>query len=116
MIRSGARGSQGIVPIYTSGGLQDGYKMWIGSATTDALGAWSVDYSVAGFTVPPIVKPQAVSSANTPAAAVEVSITAPDSQTVSGACYVANVISLLGDSPLKKVGAGIVVQLIVVGK
>lgn len=112
----GQPGADGTVPTYTSAGLQSGYKMWFGTATTNSSGQWSANYSSAGFTVPPLVQPQAVSSANTTAGAVGSSITAPTTTSVSGACFVANPISLLGVLPLQTVGAGVVVQLFVIGK
>lgn len=127
MIRSGSRGkagtngtngtngANGIVPTYNSAGLVTGVKMWIGTATTNASGQWSVNYSTAGFTQPPLVNPQPISASNAAAAVVGASITAPSTTAVSGACFLPNAISLLGVLPLQQAGAGIVVQVTAIG-
>jgi len=118
MIRSGSRGSRGsdgTVPVYNSAGLMPGMKMWVGSAVTNGSGQWSVDYSSAGFTSPPNVRPIPISSANTANAALSASITAPSTTSVSGACFLPNAIALLGILPLQAAGAGITVQVVAMG-
>jgi hypothetical protein len=112
---AGTNGTNGIVPIYNSGGLVSGVKIWVGSATTASNGTWSVNYSSASFTTVFSVQPQPISTANTTAAAVNSSITTPTTTTVSGQCYIANPVTLLGLLPLQTAGAGIVVQVIVIG-
>jgi len=112
---NGTNGTDGVVPVYNSSGLMPGVKMWIGSATTNASGQWSVNYSSAGFTSPPHVRPLPISSANTASAALSASITAPTTTTASGACFLPNAIALLGILPLQAAGAGITVQVIAVG-
>jgi Collagen triple helix repeat (20 copies) len=112
---NGTNGTNGIVPVYNSGGLVSGVKMWVGTATTASNGTWSVNYSSASFTNIFSVQPQAVSTANTTAAAVSSSITSPSTTVVSGQCYIANPVTLLGLLPLQTAGAGIVVQVIVIG-
>jgi hypothetical protein len=112
---NGTNGTNGIVPVYNSSGLITGPKMWVGSATTASNGSWSVNYSSAGFSNVFSVNPQPISTANTTSAAVGSSITSPSTTSVSGQCYLANPISLLGVLPLQTAGAGIVVQVVVIG-
>lgn len=118
MIRSGSRGTKGadgLIPVYGAAGLIPGVKMWMGTATTNASGQWSVNYSTAGFSSPPHVRPIPISSANTAAAALSASVTAPSSTAASGSCFLPNAISLLGILPLQAAGAGITVQVLAIG-
>lgn len=112
---NGTNGTNGIVPMYNSSGLMPTPKMWVGTATTNGSGQWSVNFAIAGFTQPPLVQPQAVATALTAAAAVGTTITAPTTTGCSGACFLPNAISLLGILPLQAAGAGIVVQVVAIG-
>ena len=42
-------------PVYNSGGLISGAKIWLGTATCDGAGTWSADCSSAGFGSAPTV-------------------------------------------------------------
>lgn len=112
---TGPQGPSGIVPVYNSSGIVSGVKMWVGTATTNSSGQWSINYSSAGFTNPPLINPQAISTSNTAANTVSTSMTSPTTTTVSGACYIPNAISLLGVLPLQSVGAGVTVQVVCIG-
>jgi hypothetical protein len=111
----GPTGATGSIPVYNSAGLITGAKIWIGTATTNSSGAWSVNYSSAGFTSAPSVQAQAISTSTSTANAVSTTQTAPTSTSVSGAAFVPNAISLLGLLPLQTVGAGTVIQVMAIG-
>jgi hypothetical protein len=111
----GSQGPSGIVPIYNSSGLLPGVKMWVGTTTTDVQGMWTVNYSSAGFTQPPIVQPQPISNTRNPNAAVCTSMLATTTGAAAGACFLPNAITLLGLLPLQAAGGGIAVQIVAIG-
>ena len=112
---TGATGAAGSVPTYNSAGLVAGVKIWYGTATTGTNGVWSVNYSSAGFTAPPIVSPQPVSTSNSSANAIVSSMTAPTTTGAAGGTYIANPVTLLGLLPLQTAGAGLTIQVIAIG-
>jgi hypothetical protein len=112
---TGAAGANGIVPMYNSAGLIAGPKVWVGTATTNSSGQWSINYSSAGFAQILSVQPTPISTANTAAASVVASMLAPTTTSVSGGTFIANPVSLLGILPLQTAGAGIVIQVLVIG-
>lgn len=112
---NGTNGANGIVPVYNSTGLIASPKMWVGTATTNSSGQWTANWSSAGFASVLSVQPNAISSALTGAGAVSTTMTAPTLTGCSGACFIPNAISLLGLLPLQSAGAGLTIQLIVMG-
>lgn len=61
----GPQGPAGTVNAYNSAGQIAGLKMWLGTATANSSGDWTVDYSSAGFTEVISVYPSAVSKGDT---------------------------------------------------
>jgi len=49
-------GSPYRVQLFDAAGPVTDAKVWFGTATTNASGQWSVDYSAAGFSAPPAVQ------------------------------------------------------------
>jgi hypothetical protein len=90
-------------------------KMWIGTATTNSSGQWSMSFTSAGFTSAPFVRAQAISPNLTTTGATDTTITAPTASGVSGAAFIPNAISLLGVLPLQPAGAGITIQVTAIG-
>lgn len=71
--------------VYNSAGLVASPKIWQGTVTTGANGVWTVNYSSAGFTSPPIVQATAqLSDANTENRTWATLNTAPTSTTAVG--------------------------------
>lgn len=112
---TGATGATGLVPTFNASGALTGVKMWVGTATTGTNGAWSVNFTSAGFTAPPIVSPQPISTSNSSANALVCSMTAPTATGASGGTYIANPVTLLGLLPLQTAGAGLTVQVVAIG-
>jgi hypothetical protein len=111
----GATGAAGIVPVYNPAGLVSSPKMWVGTTTTNSSGQWSINYASAGFTNVLSVQPTAIASSTSAANNISTGMTAPTATSVSGACFIPNAISLLGLLPLQSAGAGITIQVLVIG-
>ncbi len=112
---AGANGTNGVAPMYNSAGLITNPKVWVGTTTTDSSGQWSVSYASAGFAQVLSVQPTPISTANTAAASIVASMLTPTLTAVSGGTFIANPVSLLGILPLQTAGAGIVIQVLVIG-
>lgn len=113
---SGAPGPAGIIPIFSAAGLESGVKAWIGTATTDASGNWSVDMTSAGFTQAPRVKVDAIAADSTPGNAPLAYPVSKTATSASGRVMIPNVITILGSLALRAAGAGIEVEVIAYGK
>lgn len=112
---TGSTGATGLVPTFNASGALTGVKMWVGTATTGTNGAWSVNFTSAGFTAAPVVSPQPVSTSNSSANALVCSMTVPTSTGASGGTYIANPVTLLGLLPLQTAGAGLTIQVVAIG-
>lgn len=114
--RDGNTGPAGAL-VYDSSGLVANAKIWSGRATTDANGAWSVDYSAAGFTQAPIVQATVVGPNATASGARNASLSAAPTQTgAAGIVTSPATISLLGLLTVNLVGAGTTVHVTAIGK
>lgn len=102
------------VPAYGVGGVIASCRLWIGEATTDASGAWSVDLTRAGFTAPPKVIPQALSVGTAVAASATAIVAARSATAASGYVNLPATVVLggLGDS---RAGAGLTVMVLAIG-
>lgn len=119
--RSGLRGQRGDsgaagALVYDSGGLVVSAKIWSGRAVTDANGAWTVDYTVAGFTQAPNVQATVVGHNATVSGARNANLSAPSTTTSATGIVTAASGAVLGLIPLQLVGAGVVVHVTVTGK
>lgn len=85
------------------------------SATSDSNGHWSVDISNVFLTHVHTVVAQAISPDNTPANAIEASVSSFSTSTVSGGVYKAANVNLLGGSPVQSAGSGVTVYVTVLG-
>lgn len=111
---AGANGQN--APVYNSGGLISGAKVWLGTATCDSAGSWSANCSSAGFSSAPTVF---VSIGGTPgdltgfAGSRTYEATATS---ISGQCYA---ILESGDPPTLIMGpigmSGMVVTILAIG-
>lgn len=112
----GPKGTDGIVPMYDSLGLITSPRSWIGTATVGANGVWTVDYSSAGFSAPPLVNAVAIGG-TTVASGVRCSLSAAPTKTgAAGIATMANTITILGAFPSKFADAGTVLQVQVFGR
>lgn len=112
---TGPTGATGSVPTFNAAGATTGVKIWAGTATTGTNGVWSVNFASAGFTTPPIVSPQPISTSNSSANALVCSMTAPTTTGAAGGTYIANPVTLLGLLPLQTAGAGLTIQVVAIG-
>ena len=107
---AGAQGMPGVVPFYGSSGLISGAKCVQGIATTIAGGVWSMSFNsptfpgFGGFTTPPNVQVQAVSTSNALAGLLFATSQAP---TISG---VTGTVSLAGVGGLGGAGSSVQVR------
>lgn len=90
-------------------------KVWFGTAMTNASGQWAVDYSAAGFLAPPAVQATCVGLGLTAADVRNADITSRTASAVSGK-VVAPVVSVLGLITVSLVGAGVVVNVVAIGR
>jgi hypothetical protein len=111
----GATGSAGAL-VYDASGLVANAKIWSGTVTTDVNGAWTADYSAAGFTQAPIVQANAIGPNATAGGARNASLTAATTTTAAQGIVTAASGAVLGLLPLQLVGAGVVVHITAVGK
>lgn len=111
---NGANGAPGIVPMYGSGGLMSSPKAFVGQATTNSSGLWSISFATAGFTAPPNVQSQAISSDNTIANATGCTVTGITATGCNGVAFKTQV-SVLGLLPIVPVAAGTVINIMAVG-
>lgn len=117
--RNGAPGSQGPAGalVYDASGLVANAKIWSGTATTNASGAWSVDYSAAGFNEAPRVQATVVGPNATAGGSRNASMSAnPTTTGAQGIVTSPATISILGLLTVNLVGAGTVVHITAVGK
>lgn len=111
---NGTNGTNGIVPMYNSGGLVASPKAWVGTATTDASGLWSVSFAAAGFTTLLSVQAQAWSASNSIANATGCSVTGATASGCNGVAFKTQV-SVLGLLPIVPVAAGTTINVLAVG-
>lgn len=113
---TGATGPAGAL-VYDSGGLVANAKIWSGTAATDANGAWTVNYSAAGFTQAPIVQATVVGAGSNAAQTRNASLSAnPTTTSASGIATSPATVSLLGVLSVNLVGSGAIVHVTAVGK
>lgn len=96
-------------------GLSNGSKIWYGTATTNASGAWSVDYTNAGFTATPVVQAQPIT---TGVAAANLMFATPqtvNSTTCSGIAGAGATVAILGGLGIGLLGAGVTIHVVAVG-
>lgn len=114
--QKGDAGTNGAGSIYRqSSGLAATARVWVGTATTNASGVWSVDYSSAGFTAAPIVQAQPVASGT---AAVNLSFANPQSISATACSGIAGAgaaVSLLGGLGVGLLGAGVTIHVVAIG-
>lgn len=111
----GQRGPAGAL-VYDASGLVANARIWSGTATTNASGQFTANYTAAGFTEAPRVQATCVGPGATAGDARNASwISAP---TTTGATGIVTSPStaVLGLIPLQLVGAGVVVHITAVGK
>lgn len=102
--------------VYNASGLVANAKIWSGTVTTNASGAWSVDYSAAGFSSAPVVQATVVGAGANAAQTRNASLSA--TPTTTGAAGIATTpatISLLGVLTVTLAPAGAVVHVTAVG-
>lgn len=104
-----------LLQAYNSTGRVQGVKIWYGTATTNASGVWSVDYSSAGFTSPPVITANCTSAGTTAASVVN---TKTSTKTNTGATGVAVIpaVSVLGLITVALAGAGVQVDVMAIGQ
>lgn len=112
---TGATGPAGAL-VYDASGAVANAKVWSGTVTTDANGAWSANYSAAGFTQAPNVQANAIGPNATAGGARNASLTAAPTATAAQGIVTAASGAVLGLLPLQLVGAGVVVHVTAVGK
>lgn len=110
----GTNGAPGIVPMYGSGGLMASPKAFVGQATTNSSGLWSISFATAGFTATPNVQVQAISPDNTVTNASGCSVTGVTASGCNGIAFKTQV-SVLGLLPIVPVAAGTVIHVMAVG-
>lgn len=110
----GPAGAAGVVPMYGSAGLLTNPKVWVGSATTNSSGLWSVSFAAAGFTTLLSVQAQAWSSDNTVTNATGCSVTGASATGCSGVAFKTQT-SVLGLLPIVPVASGTTVNVLAVG-
>lgn len=111
---NGANGTNGIVPMYNTGGLIGSPKAWVGSATTDGSGLWSVSFASAGFTTLLSVQAQAWSASNSIANATGCSVTGATTAGCNGVAFKTQA-SVLGLLPIVPVASGTTINVLAVG-
>lgn len=111
---NGTNGTNGIVPIYNSAGLVAAPKMWVGSATTNSSGQWSVSFASAGFATLLSVQAQAWSSDGTITNATGCSVTGATTAGCSGIAFKTQT-SVLGLLPIVPVAAGNTINVLAIG-
>lgn len=112
------KGPPGAPTVYGASGVLANQKIFVGAAQTDTNGDWSLDISAAGFTLPPIVSPTAISTAQTALAGAQVTLTAPTKQLARGSVVLPqqqNIAGLVTSTPVKKAGANVVVAVLAIG-
>ncbi len=102
------------LPAFAAAGVLAGAKLWVGEATTNAAGAWSVDLSAAGFSGPPAVFPQAVAPSAAARDAANATVVTRTKGLAAGTVTVPATI-VLGGLTLALAGAGLTVMVIAVG-
>lgn len=91
-------------------------KFWMGTATTDVNGAWSVNYAAAGFTSAPLVQATVVGPSASANGSRNASLSAPPTTTTAAGIVTSPAtISLLGLLTVNLVGAGAVVHITATG-
>lgn len=111
---TGPTGAAGAL-VYDSGGLVANAKIWSGTVTTNASGAWSVDYTAAGFTETPRIQATCF-TAGTTAASVANAKTAAKSLTAASGVVAVPALAVLGILSVTLAGAGISVDVVAIGK
>ncbi len=112
---TGSTGPSGAL-VTDSGGVVPNAKIWSGTATTDSNGAFSVNYSIAGFTQAPIVQATVIGPNATVSGARNASLSAPPTTTTAQGIVTAASGAVLGLLPIQLVGAGVVVHVTATGK
>lgn len=112
---TGDRGPAGAL-VYDASGLIASAKIWSGTATTNASGQFTANYTAAGFTEAPRVQATCVGPGNTAGDARNASWITPPTTTSATGIVTSPSTSVLGLIPLQLVGAGVVVNITAVGK
>lgn len=101
--------------VYDAAGVMPAPKIWIGTATTNAYGQWTVDYSAAGFTGTPVVNATCIGPGT---AAADIRNADVVTRTATGATGKAVVpaVSVLGLITVGLAGAGLTVMVQAIGR
>lgn len=100
--------------MYSAGGLIGSPKAWVGTATTNGSGLWSVSFATAGFSTITSVQAQAVSADNTITNATGCSLTGVSTSGCNGVAFKTQV-SVLGLLPIVPVAAGTTIYVFATG-
>lgn len=112
---TGERGPAGAL-VYEASGLVASAKIWSGTATTNASGRFTADYTAAGFTEAPRVQATCIGPGAAAGDARNASwISAPTTTSATG-IVTSPTTAVLGLIPLQLVGAGVIVHITAVGK
>lgn len=102
--------------IFNSAGLlANTPRFWIGTATTNASGVFTVSIASAGFNSVLNTQVSAVLNASTASNAPIATIQSASTTTVTGLCVESNTVSALGQQGLVNTPANIVVNIMVIG-
>lgn len=100
--------------IYNSSGLLNSPKIWVGTATTNGSGAWTVDISSAGFSSISSVSANSVDNAGTAITESVVTVKTVSTSSITGA-VVKGLTAVLASPTLTYETSGIPVHVTVYG-